>query len=273
MSSELIRRRRGAVEVLTLNRPERLNALTPELETAYVDALRDADGDPDVHAIIVTGAGRAFCAGADLSAIQVGPGGGEPAIPPRDSSRYPPLLRTPVIAAVNGACAGAGLAIALQADVRFVGEDAKLTTAFSRRGLIAEHGTSWLLPRLVGRGRASDLLLSGRTFTGRDALDYGLAEFCVAPGEVLDAALAYADDLATNCSPTAVARIKDQLWRDDGRDPLAALTAADEATREAFRWPDVIEGIDAWSSRRAPRFPARHLAPSDPSGDAGAAVR
>jgi enoyl-CoA hydratase/carnithine racemase len=160
-----------------------------------------------------------------------------------------------VIAAVNGACAGVGLALALQADVRFVAADAKLTTAFTRRGLVAEHGVAWLLQRAVGRGRALDLLLSARVFSGAEAHAYGLAEFVLPADRVLPAALAYADDLAASCSPHAMATVKQQLVADDVASPFEALLAADRATRASFTWPDLLEGIRSWQERRPPRFP------------------
>jgi enoyl-CoA hydratase/carnithine racemase len=164
-------------------------------------------------------------------------------------------MSKPVIAAVNGACAGLGLAFALHADIRFVAQEAKLTTAFVRRGLIAEHGVSWLLQRVVGRGRAFDLLLSGRVFTGVDAGEWGLADFVLPAAEVLETAQAYAHELATLSSPHAMAIIKRQITSDDASAPFDALLAADDATRESFTWPDLIEGITAWQEHRPPRFP------------------
>lgn len=254
--SELVIERSDAVVLLTLNRPERLNALTPAMEGAYFSALAEADADPGVRVVVVTGAGRAFCAGTDLSESAADMVHAGPPLPERDARCFPPTMAKPVIAAVNGPCAGVGLAIALHADLRFVAEDAKLTTAFVRRGLVAEHGVAWALPRLVGRGRALDLLLSGRVFSGRDALRYGLAEFCVSASNVRSEALAYAHDVARHCSPRAIRAMKRQLVEDDLGAPFPALTSADAYTRTSFGWPDVIEGITSWQQRRPPAFPS-----------------
>jgi enoyl-CoA hydratase/carnithine racemase len=258
MSSHILQERRGGVLLVTLNRSEVLNAVTPDMERDYFASLQEADRDPDIRAVVVTGAGRGFCAGADLSVSPEELAADGAPLPARDPSHYPPLLRTPVIAAVNGPCAGVGLAMALQADVRFVADSAKLATAFSRRGLIAEHGVAWLLPRIVGRARALDLLISGRTFTGSEAYRYGFAQFCLPAEDVLAAAMAYADDLADNCSPSAMAVIKRQVSEDDLLDPYDALLQADQATRESFSWPDLFEGIRAWQEGRPPRFSPVH---------------
>jgi enoyl-CoA hydratase/carnithine racemase len=245
----------AGVLTVTLNRPDALTACTPEMEAEYYAALRAADRDPHVRVVLVTGAGRGFCAGADLSgAVDDFTRDGAP-LPARSPEYYPPVMAKPLIAAVNGACAGLGLALALQADVRFVATEAKITTAFVRRGLIAEHGVGWLLQRCVGRGRALDLLLSGRVFTGADAGAWGLAEFVTPAAEVLAAARAYAHELATLCSPRSMATIKRQLVADDAATPYDALLAADEATRKSFNWPDVTEGVSSWQERRPPRFP------------------
>lgn len=165
----------GGVRILTFNRPERLNAWTAEMGRRYFDLLEEADRDPSVRAIVVTGAGKGFCAGADfadLTAIQSGEYADEQ--DPRPNT-FPTTLRTPVVAAVNGACAGLGMVHALVCDVVVTADDAKWTTAFSRRGLVAEYGLGWILPRLAGQARAMDLLLSGRVFTGAEACAMGLA--------------------------------------------------------------------------------------------------
>jgi len=245
----------GGVLLITFNRPDVLNACSPEMEGEYYALLGAAEADPRTRVVVVTGAGRGFCSGADIrGTVEDLMRDGAP-LPERSEQSYPPVMAKPVIAAVNGACAGLGLAFALHADIRFVAQEAKLTTAFVRRGLIAEHGVSWLLQRTVGRGRALDLLLSGRVFTGTDAGAWGLADFVLPASEVLEAALAYARELATLCSPRALATIKRQFLTEDASGPFDALLAADDATRESFTWPDLIEGITAWQERRPPRFP------------------
>ncbi len=252
--SEVLTERRGAVLLVTLNRPERLNAWVPALDRQYADALATADADPSVRAVVVTGAGAGFCAGADLEVLAGLDLESGPDLPARRLDAFPPAMRTPVIAAVNGACAGIGLVMALQCDVRFVSASARLATSFSRRGLIAEHGSSWLLPRLVGRGRALDLLLTGRTFDGEEAGRMGLAEFVLPRDEVLKAALAYATDLTENTSPTAMAVIKAQLRSHADLDLLDALRESDDLMLRAFARPDVREGLAAWREKRLPRF-------------------
>jgi enoyl-CoA hydratase/carnithine racemase len=194
------------VSVITLHRPDRLNAWIPALQTRYHDLLDECAGRPDVRAIVVTGAGRGFCAGADMDALAglAGGGGGdggdaEAARPDERPVCHPLSIPKPVIAAINGACAGIGLVMALYCDVRFAAAQAKFTTAFARRGLVAEHGISWVLPRLVGPATALDLLLSGRVLLGAEAAEIGLVNRAVEGDGVLDEALAYARELAREC--------------------------------------------------------------------------
>jgi enoyl-CoA hydratase/carnithine racemase len=162
------------VAVLTLNRPERLNAWTAELGRAYFDLLEDCAARDDVRAIVVTGAGRGFCAGADMDDLQAIGGDGvdaaRSAVDPRPQT-FALTIPKPIVAAINGPCAGLGLVHALMCDIRFAADDAKLTTAFSRRGLVAEHGISWILPRLVGPARALDLLRLHGSFSARRPSD------------------------------------------------------------------------------------------------------
>jgi enoyl-CoA hydratase/carnithine racemase len=248
--------RLGPVLVLTLNRPARLNAWTDEMEDQYFDWLTTAESDPEVRAIVVTGAGRGFCAGADLGELgQVELG---PDIRPsrRTVARpYPLLVRKPIIAAINGAAAGVGLVEALYCDVRFAVPDAKLTTAFARRGLIAEYGAAWLLERIVGYATALDLLLSGRVVTGREALALGLVNRICEPANLLDEAIEYACDLATRCSPTSMAVIKQQVHDAAGTDFQVAAIGAERAMRDALGRADINEGVRSYLERRAPRFP------------------
>ncbi len=217
------------VATLTLNRPDRLNAWTPELQTRYFDLLSECAERDDVRVIVVTGAGRGFCAGADMQSLQAlsGDGNGSPgsAHDPRPVT-FPLTIAKPIIAAVNGACAGLGLVMALMCDLRFAAEDAKLTTAFVRRGLIAEHGISWMLPRLVGPARALDLLFSGRVVLGAEAASLGLVNAAVPAGQVIDHSREYARELATQCSPASMAVIKRQVYDDYSRGLADALERA-----------------------------------------------
>ncbi|HWG08930.1 MAG TPA: enoyl-CoA hydratase [Solirubrobacteraceae bacterium] len=269
MSEVVLKELREGVAVLTLNRPDRLNAWTAELEQAYFDLLRECAASEEVRVIVVTGAGRGFCAGADMQSLQsigqaaqgedqgdAGSNGGAP-----DGFEHTPQTFTlsvpkPVIAAINGPCAGIGLVQALMCDIRFVAEDAKLTTAFARRGLVAEHGISWILPRLVGPARALDLLLSGRVVLGREAVELGLANRAMPAETVLEQALAYARELATQCSPASMAAMKRQVYAALDEPLPDALAEADRLMLASFGQPDFVEGVSSFVERREPRFAA-----------------
>jgi len=253
-SETVLAERRGAVLLLTLNRPERLNAWNDKLEARYFELLDAAEADPGVRAIVLTGAGRGFCAGADFDELQSVEAFD---LSPLDRPRprvLPLTLRKPLIAAINGAAAGLGFVEALFADVRFCVPEAKLTTSFARRGLIAEHGAAWLLPRLVGTSRALDLLLSGRVVRGEEALRIGLVDYLATPETLLDVTLAYAADLAENCSPTSMAIIKGQVLRALDESLQESLGSADVLMRESFKRGDVNEGVASYLEQKAPRF-------------------
>ena len=164
-------------------------------------------------------------------------------------------LRKPIIAAINGACAGIGLTQALMCDVRFAAAGAKFTTAFSRRGLIAEYGISWILPRVVGWSAALDLLLSGRMFYAEEAAALGLVKEVVPPDELLPRALAYAEDMALHCAPSALAVIKEQIYGDALRHLPDTSAQAEKLMHESMLRPDFIEGITAFFEKRPPEFP------------------
>jgi enoyl-CoA hydratase/carnithine racemase len=246
------------VAVLTLNRPDRLNAWTAEMQTRYFDLLVECAASEDVRAIVVTGAGRGFCAGADmesLEALSAQEGGAGPTVEhePRPVT-FPLSVPKPIIAAINGACAGLGLVFALMCDLRFAAAGAKLTTAFARRGLIAEHGISWMLPRLVGPARALDLLLSGRVVLGEEAAALGLVNHAVTDDRVLDEAVAYAQMLARESSPASMAAMKRQVYADYERGLEQALTDANRLMFESFSRPDFAEGVRSFIERRSPDF-------------------
>ena len=275
--------RDSGVAVLTLNRPDRMNAWGGGLATAFWSCLDRAEADPDVRAVVVTGSGRAFCAGADMGDLSTisnttmdsagdpdagaaGPatldaGAAGPATLDIDKlvgERHPYVvatLRKPVIAAINGACAGIGLTQALMCDVRFAADGAKFTTSFARRGLIAEYGISWILPRVVGWGAALDLLLSGRVFYADEAAALGLVKEVVPPEELLPRAIAYAEDIAANCAPNSLAVIKQQVYADTMRDVFEASAVAEKLMHESMLRPDFIEGITSFFEKRAPHFP------------------
>jgi len=257
MSEVVLKSVSDGVAVLTLNRPDRLNAWTQELERVYFDLLGECAESAEVRAIVVTGAGRGFCAGADMQELQgLGEGGPseEQVERERIAQSYPLTVPKPIIAAINGPCAGIGLVQALMCDLRFVAEDAKLTTAFARRGLVAEHGISWILPRLVGPSRALDLLLSGRVILGPEAAAMGLVNRVLPREAVLEQALSYARELAQQCSPSSMATMKRQVYADlDGTLP-GALSEADRLMLRSFGEPDFSEGVSSFLERRDPSF-------------------
>lgn len=244
---------RGTTMVLTFNRPERLNAWTPQMQQEYFDALHAASDDPDVRAIVVTGAGRGFCAGADMADLDEIGSAGE--VRERSARRiiYPLSVPKPVIGAINGACAGMGLVQALMCDVRFAAPGIKMATAFAKIGLIAEHGISWLLPKVVGLSNALDLLMSARTVTAEEAAQMGLVNRVSHDG-VLNEALAYADLLARTSSPAAMATIKSQVYRHAVLDLDTALSESDELMLAAIAGGELAEGVAAFAERRAPKF-------------------
>jgi enoyl-CoA hydratase/carnithine racemase len=245
------------VALLTLNRPERLNAWTGEMERAYFSKLEDCGGSEDVRVIVVTGAGRGFCAGADMQELQAIGGGDVPSAEQANDRRpqtLPLSIPKPILAAINGPCAGIGLVQALMCDVRFAAEGAKLTTAFARRGLVAEHGISWLLPRLVGPARALDLLLSGRVVLAEEAREMGLVNRVLEPQLLLEETLAYARDLAVSCSPASMATMKRQVYAALEQGLSEAVAEADGLMLESFTGPDFVEGVTSFLERRDPRF-------------------
>ncbi len=257
------------IATITLNRPDRMNAWTAIMEHDVREAMMAASRDDDVRVIVLTGAGRAFCAGADMEALKsIDPDAMRRAenIPPFDMNRRPdwqtryayyPSIAKPVIGMLNGATAGIGLVNALYCDLRFAAEGAVFTTAFARRGLIAEHGISWMLPRLVGHANALDLLMSARRVSGDEALRIGLVNRLYPPEKLREETFAYARDLADFVSPSAIAVIKRQLY-DVPFQTLAEATI--DANREmivALRGSDFREGVASFVEKRPPRFTGR----------------
>ena len=246
----------AGVAVITFNRPERNNSMTGFMQKEYFDSLDRAAEDPDVRAIVVTGAGKSFCVGADMDDL-AGLDPEEAAKRERDSrmATHATTIPKPVIAAVNGPCAGLGFVHAVACDVRFAAAGIKLTTAFSRRGLIAEHGVSWLLPNLIGTSRALDLLLSARVVMSEEAFELGVVNRVVPRDVLLAEATAYARDLAVNCSPKALATMKEQIYADCNGSLREAVERANALMQESFEWPDLKEGVASWVERREPDFP------------------
>jgi len=254
---------------LTLDRPEKLNAMTAQMGAELADAMAEADADEAVRAVVLTGAGRGFCAGADLGAgTGFGAGWGE--AHRRYRQMMPMEVRKPVIAAINGPAVGVGLTWPLQADVRYVAHDAKLSFAFVRRGVLPELASHVILPRLAGLSRASELLLSGRTFLGDEAVEYGVATQAFRAEEVLPKALELARDIAVNAAPVPVALAKRLLWEGIGIDLAAWRAREGRLFSEITKHPDAKEGTVAFFEKRAPRWTgslAKDL-PSEPSEQA-----
>ena len=246
------------VALLTLNRPERRNAYTAEMGALLNRAYRQCDDDDAVRAIVLTGAGDAFCAGADFAAetspFESPPGDSEFTAAPTDPAAFE--LRTPVIAAVNGHAIGIGLTIALQADIRIMADDAKYAVAQVRRGVIPDCMSHWTLPHLAGGAAAADILLTGRTFDGAEAVPMGIATRTLPGGEVLDHAMAVARDIAVNVAPMSAALSKRLLWDTviKGYTPRQVAQLETELHRRVMGSADAREGVDAFLERRAPHW-------------------
>ena len=256
---------------ITLHRPDRLNAFTLEMTAHFGEALAEAERDARVRVIVVTGAGRAFSAGADFAALadiertggltvtgnaREAPAGPWSARPGgRLAYTMAAALTKPVIAAVNGPAAGVGFVAALSADLRWAATGAKLVTSYARLGLPAEYGVAWLLPRLVGHGRAVDLLFSARPLPAEEALAIGLVNRLVAPDRLLDEVLDYAGRLAAEVSPRSLAAMKAQLAVAPEQGFAAAIDEAVRRMEEMTRLPDFAEGVAAALAKRAPSFP------------------
>jgi enoyl-CoA hydratase/carnithine racemase len=252
---------RDQVAVITFNRPDRLNAWNGDIHEGYFTSLDRAAADPAVRVIVVTGAGRGWCAGADMDVLQGiqsdAPSGAAGAMSrPRWNHTHAMTIPKPVIAAINGACAGLGFVHALACDIRFAAAGAKFTSAFSRRGLIAEHGSSWTLPRLVGQSVALDIMLSGRVFLAEEAKQMGVVNRVFAPEALMDETLAYADDLVANASPASMAAIKYQMYAHPMMAVDAALADANRLMNESFGRPDFKEGVASFVAKRPPAFPS-----------------
>jgi enoyl-CoA hydratase/carnithine racemase len=256
------------VGLITLNRPEALNAMTLSMAAEVRHAVYQAEGDPAVVGIVITGAGRAFCAGADMNMLKGISGGDIPTagvdldmtpphpVPPDLDGEYTYLLGVtkPVVAAINGPIAGMAVPIALCCDVRFMATDAPLLTAFSERGLIGEWGVAWLLPRLVGTGRALDLLFSSRRITGVEAEALGVVNRALPAEEVLPHSINWVKDLADRVSPASLAIIKEQVYLGLASPLGPAEKDARRRMMKSFASDDFKEGVASFQQKRPPRF-------------------
>ncbi len=269
---------RERIAIVTLNRPDRLNAYTGSLAAGLKRAMAEANADSQVRAIVLTGAGRGFCAGADMEVLSdhaAGEGAGaatngvedldsrfNATLGPdlrgdfRDAERFGYFVKTrkPIIAAINGPIAGIGLVMALYADIRFAADKAIFTTSFAQRGLIAEHGISWLLPRLVGQANALDLLLSARKVGAAEAQAMGLVNKVFPQESFMDDVLSYARHLAHAVSPRSMAIMKAQVWKANFQDYNEAMQIADEEMRKSLRHSEFKEGVAHFLEKRAAQF-------------------
>ena len=269
----LLYRIEDGVAIIAFNRPEKLNALTPDMLKSFFEHVDQAAVDPAVRVILVTGEGRGFSAGLDLSVIGTGVSKTTTLTPPEpvskqwgddigpDLSRYfgngwNALItsRKPTIAAVNGAAFGWGFILSLHCDIRFAGESALFNATFARLSVPAEKGIGWLLPRLIGIARAADLLYTARRFDGREAERLGLVNQCLPDAELMPHALQYAKQIAQNAAPRSLAAMKAQIWSagDDCYDQ--AFQAADREQDLAVQTQDFLEGIGSLREKRSPQF-------------------
>jgi enoyl-CoA hydratase/carnithine racemase len=257
------------VATITLNRPDRLNAWTPRMHHEVKAAMHTAADDDAARVIVLTGAGRGFCAGADMEALQGIKGGARAAAAkeePFDAKADPNFQKTysyfpsvpkPIIAAINGPCAGLGFVLSLYADMRFASDAAVFTTAFSRRGLVAEHGISWLLPRLVGIARAADLLYSARRVNAPEALAMGLVNRVIPLDSFHAEVTAYARMLAKEVSPRSLREMKREMWNAQFQSLGDAIESANGDMASSFASEDFKEGVSHYVEKRAPRFTGR----------------
>lgn len=262
------------VATITLNRPDRMNAITRQLEEELFNAMQTAEQSDDVRVIVLTGAGRGFCAGADLSNLGAATETDWSVVDqaelrqrllptrPREGARtdfqktysYFPAIGKPILGAINGAAVGLGFVLQLYCDIRIASDEARFGTAFAQRGLIAEHGVSWMLPRLIGISNALDLLYSARLINAQEAQQMGLVSRVVPHGELLDEARRYATLLATTVSPRSLRIMKKQVYDALFSDLDEAIETANDEMLLSFQCADFKEGVAHFVDKRPPRF-------------------
>ena len=255
------------IATITLNRPDQLNAFTGTMMRELIDAFDQIDADDDVRAVVVTGRGRGFCAGADLSSggstFDAGDGAGERGIESiRDGGGLVTLrifeLTKPIIAAINGPAVGVGVTMTLPMDIRIASDTAKLGFVFARRGIVPEACSSWFLPRVVGISRAMEWVATGRVFPASEALEGGLLRSVHAPADLLPTAYGLAREIAENTSPVSVALSRQMLWRMLGADhPMEAHKVDSRAIYERGRSADAREGVVSFLEKRPAEFPLK----------------
>lgn len=256
------------IMVVTLNRPDRLNAFTAPMGVELADAMGAASDDDAVRVVIVTGAGRCFCAGADISPEKSW--FNDPNVMSRSGSEggFPLKIfecTKPVIAAINGPAVGIGVTMTLPMDIRITSDTAKFGFVFTRRGLVPEAGSAWFLPRIVGLPKALEWVYAGRMVSVEEAHRAGLVNEVVPPENLMPRTLELAREIADNTSAVAVSLTRQLMWRASAADhPLAALRLDAPLNRQLAHTPDVIEGIAAFREKRPPAFPGRPSADMPP---------
>ncbi len=263
-----------SIATITLDRPDKLNALTQQMEEELFQAMKQANEDPDVRVIVLTGAGKGFCAGADISLLQMIQNEDLENAPVeklldqfvpdrviRDTQHnfqrawsYFLAVEKPILAAINGPAVGLGFILTLYCDIRFAADSAKFGTAFSRRGLIAEHGISWLLPRLVGISNAFDLLYSARLIDAAEAQSMNLVSRVMPPETLRESTIQYAQELATQVSPRSLRMMKRELYQAQFQSLSEAIDQANQDMLESFSCNDFREGVAHFIEKRPPRF-------------------
>ncbi len=264
------------VATITLNRPDKLNAWTAVMDEEVRASMQQAEQDDEVRVIVLTGAGRGFCAGADMALLgnivahgvggqaqQVlrsqGNGAAKTGVRPDFQKKYSyfPSIQKPVIAAINGPAVGLGFILAMYCDLRFASDAAKFGTAFARRGLIAEYGLAWLLPRIVGHAHALDLLLSARIIDAQEASRMGVVNRVFPAEQFLDNVYGYARELAGGVSPRSLRIIKNQVYNGLFQTLDEALASATEEMVQSLQCEDFKEGVAHFVEKRAPAFTGR----------------